>query len=70
MDEEYEIKQASIPALAALLAKHGVIAKTRKIRSGYKMLSRYQDEMVEILENMGVPADNIHEIVWDLLAGC
>lgn len=62
--------KASIPALAELLSKQRIVAKTRKIRSGYKMLTRYQDEMVEILENMGVPEDNIHEIVWELLDGC
>ena len=67
---EYNIKQATIPALAELLSKHKIVAKTRKIRSGYKLLTQYQDEMVEILENMGVPEDNIHEIVWELLDGC
>ena len=68
--DECNIKQASIPILAELFAKQGIVAKTRKIRSGYRMLTQYQDEMVEILENMGVPEDNIHEIVWELLDGC
>ena len=70
MDDEYNIKIASIPALAELFAKHRIVAKTRKISSSCRMLTRYQDEMIEILENMGVPDDNIHEIVRDLLDGC
>lgn len=70
MDDEYNIKIATIPALAELFAKHSIVAKTRKIRSDYSLLTQYQSEMVEILENMGVPEDNILEIVWELLNGC
>jgi hypothetical protein len=62
--------ECNLKQLSELFAKQSIVAKTRKIYSNCRLLTQYQNEMVEILENMGVPDDNIHEIVRDLLDGC
>jgi hypothetical protein len=52
-----------VPSLGLMLKKQNIVAKTRKIHCNTRLMTQWESEILEIMEDNNVPPENIQKVL-------
>lgn len=52
-----------VPSLGLMLKKQPIVAKTRKIHCNTRLMTQWESEILEIMEDNNVPPENIQKVL-------
>lgn len=52
-----------VPSLGTMLKKQTIVAKTRRISCNTRLMTRWESEILQIMEDNNVPPENIQKVL-------
>lgn len=52
-----------VPSLGLMLKKQAIVAKTRKIHCNTRLMTQWESEILQIMEDNNVPPENIQKVL-------